>query len=94
MKIFRRFRKKLTSNIYVILIGIFVLSLGVFAIIVGGVGYFAFSSTLTKEYKDSVYKSALVATEELYLDIDYSRAYLDAIGPELLDKLYYGYYLN
>ena len=94
MKILRRFRKKLTSNIYVILIGIFVLSLGLFAIIVGGVGYFAFSSTLTKEYKDSVYKSALVATEELYLDFDYSRAYLDAIGPELLDKLYYGYYLN
>ncbi|MCR4610041.1 MAG: SpoIIE family protein phosphatase [Eubacterium sp.] len=92
MKAIRRIFNKFFSNIYAVMIGMFVISFTIFAIIVEGVGYLAFTSSFTEEYKESVYKSDLVAANymENLTEIDKWQA----VGGSILDKYYYGYFLN
>ncbi len=92
MKAIRRIFNKFFSNIYAVMIGMFVISFTIFAIIVEGVGYLAFTSSFTEEYKESVYKSDLVAANymEDLTEIDKWQA----VGGSILDKYYYGYFLD
>ena len=92
MKAIRRIFNKFFSNIYAVMIGMFVISFTIFAIIVEGVGYLAFTSSFTEEYKESVYKSDLVAANymEHLTEIDKWQT----VGGSILDKYYYGYFLD
>ena len=92
MKAIRKIFNKFFSNIYAVMIGMFVISFTIFAIIVEGVGYLAFTSSFTDEYKESVYKSDQVASNymEYMPEIDKWRG----VGGSILDKYYNGYFTD
>ena len=92
MKIFRKIGKKFFSNIYAVMIGMFVISFAIFALVVEAVGYIAFTSSFTNEYKESIYKSDLVAVN--YMDYLDNIDKWEAVGGEILDKFYYNYYVD
>ena len=92
MKVLRKIKNSFFSNIYAIVIGTMVISFLLFALVVEGVGYLAFTSSFTEEYKDSVYKSDLVATS--YLEYAYNYQQWMDIGGGVMEKYYYNYYLR
>ncbi|SEF79932.1 Stage II sporulation protein E (SpoIIE) [Eubacterium ruminantium] len=81
MKIIRKIR----SNLYATIIGSFILMMALIAVIIEYVGYYAFTSSFTKEYKESVSKAAKVAEKVV---TGHMFSYFLGAGGEVIENYY------
>ena len=92
MILFRKLKDNYTSNLYAVITTLFIFGFIFMGFVVGSVGYLAFITSYTKEYKESVYKSALVGANNIN-GMSMYEIWIN-IGPTVLNKLYKNYFTD
>ena len=92
MRLIRKLRDNYSSNLYAVMLTLFLFGFMLLGAFVGSVGYFAFITSYTKEYKESVYKSAQVAATYV-TNMKHCERW-NAVGPTVMSKMYDNYFLR